>query len=331
MKRMGTVWLTSLILILSILFLLRTEKVDTEIPEKRITFISPMASAGYWEIIATGIMDSGKENEISTKFIGFTELNQELQIQYIRSAILSGVDGIITAGLENSEEMFEVIQEAKEADIPLILVDSDLPDSGRICYVGTDNYMAGKMAGKDMVEACGGSGNILCLVSYEEIENQKQRMAGFRDIMKENDNMKIVDVIEGESNELYLGKKVISFLEDHPEVNAVFCAEGYGVEVMSRLLEEFPDRYGQLKIIAFDIDNKRVEDTVQEGMIYSCIQQDPREMGYQAGNILSDYIWNEEREFQDQYTQAISIKQDNINEKMDYSSGEIKWHVYEEN
>ena len=331
MKRAGitAVAVSGGILALNIAFFEGKERSDVTISDKRITFISPMAADGYWEIIADGIQEAAQEKDMDVKCIGFSELDQELLIRYIREAILTQTDGIITAGMEDTGEMRQVLEEAKAAGIPVVLVDSDLPGSEKLCYVGTDNYEAGRKAGEDMVQACEGSGNILCLVSHQDTDNQKQRMEGFCDVIETQRNMKIQEILEGRSNEIYLEKRVIEALEMHPEINAVFCAEGFGVEAMLDLIKNFPEQYSSLKVVAFDIDNDDVGQAVQDGIVYSCIQQDPRAMGCQAAQALASYIEDGKKDFDNEYTQSISIRKDNREQILDYSSGEVKWHIYE--
>ena len=103
--------------------------------ERRFTFISPLK----WDYTALGMEEAAREQNASMKYVYFDRLDTQRQVEAIREAILSEVDGIITAGMEDSEELYQVIDEAKEAGIPLVLVDNDLKDSSRICFVGTDN------------------------------------------------------------------------------------------------------------------------------------------------------------------------------------------------
>ena len=89
----------------------------------RLTFISPFANTGYWGTAATGILDTAEKYGMNVKCIGFAESDPQKQIRYIKSAIYSHADGIITAGIENSDEFKEVLDMASEAGIPVILID----------------------------------------------------------------------------------------------------------------------------------------------------------------------------------------------------------------
>ena len=92
-------------------------------------------------------------------------MNEQGQVDAIQKAIYSKVNGIITAGTNSSPELIEVINAAVKEEIPVVLVNSDIPSSDRTCYVGTDNYEAGRMAGVDMAEATGKKAKIGVIVS----------------------------------------------------------------------------------------------------------------------------------------------------------------------
>ena len=56
--------------------------------------------------------------------------------------------------------MNSAIGKALSAGVPVIGFDSDAADSGRLSYVGTDNYDFGANAAKAMSEMIGGEGQV---------------------------------------------------------------------------------------------------------------------------------------------------------------------------
>lgn len=296
--------------------------------EKRITFVAPIANSGYWGRAAMGILEEAKELDVDVKCIGFSELDQDKQITYLKSAIWSQADGIITAGMENTPEFSQVVEQAREAGIPVILIDSDVKDSGRNCYVGTDNYEAGRMAGEDMVRACGQEGKVAVIVSYLDNINQMQRVEGFQDVLAEYPGMEVVQIVEGQSNEIFLQDKLMRVMEETPDLKGVFCAEGYATRCMCRFLEDSPGDYGDLQVVVFDITSD-LESILAEGKIYSAIQQDSRQMGAQAVKFLIRAM-DGERELTDFHTDLISIGREQAEQVEKYSNtdGDVAWHIY---
>ena len=64
------------------------------------------------------------------------------QADYLRIGIASQVDGIILEA-DGSDEEQELIQEASDADIPVVTVLTDDSSSARISFVGLNSYQLG--------------------------------------------------------------------------------------------------------------------------------------------------------------------------------------------
>src|SRR5207247_8113467 len=57
-------------------------------------------------------------------------------------------------------EVTPVLDKAKAAGIPVLIVDNDTPWPGKLCYIGTDNRVGGRLAGDYLVKIPGGRGNV---------------------------------------------------------------------------------------------------------------------------------------------------------------------------
>jgi LacI family transcriptional regulator len=69
---------------------------------------------------------------------------------------------------------------------PVITVASDLPASGRFAYVGTDAYVAGRLAGEMMGRLLGpAGGSILVIKGYQHFLSHGCRERGMADVLRE--------------------------------------------------------------------------------------------------------------------------------------------------
>ena len=57
----------------------------------------------------------------------------------------------------------------------LLTQDNDAPDSGRLCYIGTDNYAAGRAAGALVRQAMPEGGTVVIFVGQVEPLNAQER------------------------------------------------------------------------------------------------------------------------------------------------------------
>lgn len=319
----GMIFLVAFLLVLD-----PTAPLDTPEETMNFTFIAPYANSGYWGMAAGGIEEACEENKISLKCIGFDEMDPEKQIRYIKSAVYSDADGIITAGIENSSEFQEVLKLASEAGIPVVLIDCDAQDSQRLCYVGTDNRNAGQTAGEILAEATQGNGKIAVIKTTPTSINQEERLDGFYEAIAGYPDLKIGVTIAGSSQYMLLKQKIVDTLEQHPEIDAIFCTEGYTSNAICQILLEEPEEYSDLKVVIFDNTNTYQQSGLEQGLIYAALRQDPYSMGEKAVEYLIDYltvgtvppdVFNTELDIfnQENYAQAEIARNE-----------DISWYIY---
>lgn len=298
---------------------------NMDLPEYKITFISPMANFGYWGNVAGGIVDTGEQHNIHVKCVGFSELNLEKQIYAMENAILSDVDGIVTVAYEASKEFQEVMELAEEAGIPVVFVDSYVKDMGQLCYVGSDNFSAGELAARTISEKCGGRGHVAIITSYKSNANQRERIAGFQESLKSYPDMQVVEILEGQSKAALLKEKITYMLEEQPQITAVFCSEGYGSSSMIHLLEKNERETSRLKMVLFDSSSMTEQLAAKaDGAI---VMQKPYEMGCQAVQALLAY-YDGEKQIQNRYTDVKIFDGEDMGKAGYEKREDIQWHIY---
>ncbi len=99
-----------------------------------------------------------------------------------------GVSPVVETGWES------VFQEAKDAGIPIILVDrrAAVTEDLYTTYLGSDFMEEGKNAGLVMVDLLEGEGHIIELTGTIGSAPALDRYAGFREIIREHPGMEIV-------------------------------------------------------------------------------------------------------------------------------------------
>lgn len=129
---------------------------------------------------------------------------QENQIAAIRRFIAYKVDviafsPIVEDGWDN------VLLEAKEAGIPVILVDRDInteQEDLTACVIGADFYSEGVMAGEYLIRKANRLGltelNIVEITGTENSTPMRQRQAGFMDTIRDDPRMHILESIDGD-------------------------------------------------------------------------------------------------------------------------------------
>ena len=176
---------------------------ETAEPELLLGF-SQIGSESAWRIGNTrDIESSAEEYGVSLMFENANQ-SQENQIDAIRRFIAYKVDviafsPIVEDGWDN------VLMEAREAGIPVILVDRDIKtdiDGLTTCLIGADFYNEGVMAAQYLIRKADELGlesvNIVEISGTENSTPMRQRQAGFADTIAGDERMHILESIDGD-------------------------------------------------------------------------------------------------------------------------------------
>lgn len=170
--------------------------------------------------------------------------DQENQIKAIRTFIAQQVDVIgVSPVVETGWE--SVFQEAKDAGIPIILLDRRAQVSEDLYAVrlGSDFMEEGRKAAREMVKLLNGQGNIVELVGTIDSAPANDRYLGFREILQDYPNMNIIasesaDFTRAKGNEVMedfleeYGDKIEALYahNDDSAIGAIIAIEEYGLK-----------------------------------------------------------------------------------------------------
>lgn len=121
------------------------------------------------------------------------------QIAAIRDFIAQGVDGILLAPQTRSG-WDEVLREAKDAGIPVVLLDRgvDAPEDLWVTQISSDFAFEGREAGKWVAEKLNGTGKVAELFGDPAADPAILRSEGFMEIMAKYPGIEIVESKTGE-------------------------------------------------------------------------------------------------------------------------------------
>lgn len=187
---------------------------------------SQVGSESAWRTAETqSIKDEAKKRGIELKFAD-AQGKQAAQISTLRSFIAQKVDAIVLAPVvETGWE--PVLREAKEAHIPIILVDRGVTVSDPSLYatkIASDFVEEGKMAADWLASKLDNKANIVELSGTTGAAPAVDRAKGFRDVIKTHADMKIVKT-QSANFERAKGKEVMQSIikADKGKFNAVYA------------------------------------------------------------------------------------------------------------
>src|SRR3954465_10433140 len=162
---------------------------------------SQIGSESGWRAAETSVSKSeAAKRKINLK-IADAQQKQENQIKAIRSFIAQGVDAIFLAPVVSSG-WDAVLKEAKEAKIPVVLLDRDIDPSGKDLYltaVTSDSVHEGEVAGEWLAKTVGGKAcNVVELQGTVGASVATNRKKGFDAVVAKTPNLKVVRSQTGE-------------------------------------------------------------------------------------------------------------------------------------
>jgi galactofuranose transport system substrate-binding protein len=203
---------------------------------------------------SASVKEAAEQLGVELKFSD-AQQKQENQIQAIRSLIAQKVDVIGVAPIVETDWV-NVFQEAKDAGIPIILVDrrAAVPPDLYVSLLGSDFLEEGRKAGRIMADLTNGQANIVELQGTRGSAPANDRYVGFREIIQDYPDMKIIASEDGNFT-VAKGKEVMeNFLKKHGEnITALYAHNDDMALGAIKAIEEYGLRPGvDIKIVSVD-------------------------------------------------------------------------------
>ncbi|MBP3953542.1 sugar-binding protein [Bacillus suaedae] len=280
---------------------------ESSIPKHHFVLIGEEMNHDYWRLVGEGAKQTEQVYDVFVEYVGPERSNPEEQLKLLDMAIKSKVDGIIVQAL--NDPFTAMINKAIEADIPVITIDTDSPTSLRNSYIGTNNYMAGRLAGEALIEDTNGEAAVGIITGSFTNAHHKLRVKGFKDAVEKAEGISIVAVEESNITRVEAEEKAYRLLTEHDNITAFFGTSSYdgiGIAAAANLLNRQEDLY----IMTFDALVENIQ-LLEAGDIDAIIEQQPFEMGYKSIELIQDIING--KPIQDSYhTDASIIRTSNL-------------------
>ena len=278
--------------------------VSTGAPEPRGTTRIALFAAHadpFWDIVIAGARKAAKENnavldvKLPVEEEGVTSQTSDL-VQLDRK----NYDGIAISPRSPNEQARIISQLA--AQLFVVTVDNDAPQSVRHLYVGTDNVSAGKMAVELIKRALPNGGKIALFVGDNERQNARdRRQAVISQLSGVEEDPRVDKValdqpidtgkytvvatyLDGGDPKMAV-RNVKQAMQEHPDLECLVALYDYNGPACHEALADV-DKLGKVKIVAFD-ENEPTLKGIENGDIVGTVVQDPFRYGYEAIRALT--------------------------------------------
>lgn len=292
---------------------------DTKKTEEITIGFSQVGAESDWRVANTTSMKDAlsEKNGFKLSFAD-AQQKQENQTKAVREFISQGVDVIAIAPV--TETGWEtVLKEAKEAEIPVIVVDRQIKtsdDSLITCWVGSDFEKEGKDAGEWLIKEKGDEDtNIVVLQGTIGSSAEIGRTKGFKETVEGKDNMKILASQTGEFTQAKGQEVMESFLKQYDDIDVVVAQNDNMAFGAIDALKAAGKKPGEdVTIISFDAVKAAME-RVQSGEINAEFECNPLH-GPRVAELAKKIMNGEEVE-KVQYVEEDVFTKDNIADVID--------------
>lgn len=255
--------------------------------EERYIFVSCMGNLEYFIDHKEGWKIAGEIMGVETSYMGPPDYDVNKMITNFHQAIAQRPAGIVVFGVEPI--LKPVINQAVDSGIPVVTVIGDVPDSKRLSFVGTHQYNAGYVGGKNLVTILDkNKTNKVAVLSLPGVQMFDEREQGYRDAFAESDvKVEVVAVGDTKADTVRSSEVARSIVQSHPDLDAFVCTDSTGAIGAATALKEL-NKVGQIKIIGMD-RNRDILQLIKSGVITASVAQKDMIMSLYALQILYNH------------------------------------------
>jgi len=257
--------------------------------------------ASFWVIAESGAKQGAAEFGANVEVLMPAEGISD-QKRMIEDLITKGADGIAVSPIDPVNQTELLNKAAKYTK--LITHDSDAPDSDRLCYIGVDNYVAGRRCGELARAALPDGGKIAIFIGRLEQDNAKRRRQGTIDALLgrsvdptrfdppdqeiKEAGYHIVGTYTDQFDRAQGKANAEDVLSRHPDIQAMIGLFAYNPPLILEALKQ-ADKLNKVKVIAFDEADETLQ-AIIDGTVEGTIVQNPFEYGRLSVKILTGLI-----------------------------------------
>ncbi|MBQ5428022.1 MAG: substrate-binding domain-containing protein [Oscillospiraceae bacterium] len=270
--------ISAMLLLLAALLLSACGHTEGRAAQYKIYLITKSTSTEFWRSVFAGANAARAEYNVNLVIRGpDTEENYAGQNMYIQEAVRNHADAIVFSAISYTENA-AAIDEAAEAGIKIVVIDSDVNSSRVSARIGTDNIQAGRITAAAALDTDEQHLSVGIVNFAQFSRNGEEREIGLREQLEKDPRVEEICTVNSLTDHDAARESATELLREHPKINILIGLNeplGVGVAEASEELK-LKDR---VRVISFD-SNIRCIELLRHGDVSALIVQNPYAMGY---------------------------------------------------
>lgn len=251
---------------------------DMIVENPSVWLIVKSTQTEFWKATFAGANAAKSEYNVNLTIKGpDTEEDYQAQNQYIAQAIEEKADAIVLSAISYTGNA-AMVEEAINAGIKVVIIDSDVDSDKVSARIGTDNVEAGRIACKVALAADEPELTVGIINFDAGVRNGQEREAGFRKQLYQDPRVKRIYTIHVLTTAEEAEAQTRALLEEHPEINVLASFNEPLTVGAARALKDL-GLEDQVRLVGFDT-NLECIDMLQEDVLTALVVQNPYAMGY---------------------------------------------------
>lgn len=198
-------------------------------------------------------------------------------------------DGIVSIGV-GDEQIIRYIDAYSEKNVPVVLCDSDIKGSSRLCYVGENHLKSGQIAGALLAKVVGKKGKVAVIGGSNSIDGHFARLEGFRKMLSlRYPEIEIVTTAESRDDNTAAHEATLRVLRDFPDLDGIFVRTAIVTGVARAVVSSHKTE--QIHIVGYNF-GQDISTLLNLELVDFTIGISSFQQGYQAVETLFQYLQN---------------------------------------
>ncbi len=143
----------------------------------------------FWDAISSCEAEANSLN-VHVNYYAFDETSdsQIAVLEDLYNSCGGNLSGLLTMPAKQDEALRRSIERFTYSGIPVVLIDNDIPDSGRLCCVAPHDTQTGRLGAEVLSYMTHEPGRILIAGGFEERASHVHNLRGFQNYLKEHNS-----------------------------------------------------------------------------------------------------------------------------------------------
>lgn len=219
-------------------------------------------------------------------------LDQEKQNEQIHALLAEGID-LLVINPVNFRQIQPALEEAKAADVPVVVVDSQVSDASLVtCTIASDNYGAGVLCAQHLMNTRDSAQ--IVLLEHLTAQSAVDRIQGFCDTIAQKDSYQIVGRANTEGQLEIAMPELSALLDQNKQIDTVMALNDPSAMGAMAALEE----HNILdQTLVYGVDGApEAKSMIAEGSMTGTVAQFPIKIGQTTAQVIYQILSGEEYE-----------------------------------